>query len=218
MITIHRIIRSRPRLFSTAIAGIVIALLLPPSWNPVTRLLTAWNASVWTYMCMMVWLMVRAPHTRVRLLAKHHSEGAVAVLSMLSVAAALSIAAIVLDLANIKDLPAGARALRYGFTVATLVGSWTLLGIIFTQHYAHLYYSAPEGERPLRFPNEEHNPDYWDFLYFSFTIAVAVQTSDVSVMNRTMRKAVLAQSVLCFFFNVAVIGLSINIAAGLIGS
>jgi len=33
-----------------------------------------------------------------------------------------------------------------------------------------------------------------------------------------MRKAVLSQSVLGFLFNAAIIGMSINVAAGLIGS
>jgi uncharacterized membrane protein len=61
------------------------------------------------------------------------------------------------------------------------------------------------------------NPDYWDFLYFSFTIAVAAQTSDVIIMNRSTRKTVLAQSILSFLFNVAILGFSINIAAGLLG-
>jgi uncharacterized membrane protein len=37
-------------------------------------------------------------------------------------------------------------------------------------------------------------------------------------MSHALRKAVLAQSVLSFLFNAAIIGLSINIAAGLVGS
>jgi len=45
---------------------------------------------------------------------------------------------------------------------------------------------------------------------------VAVQTSDVTVRSRRMRKVVLGQSVLCFFYNLAILGLSINIAASLI--
>ena len=101
-------------------------------------------------------------------------------------------------------------------TVATLVGSWLLVGMLFCVHYAHQYYLAPAEQRPLEFPGGEHNPDYWDFLYFSFTLAVAVQTSDVSVQSRAMRRLVLGQSVLTFFFNLVVLGLSINIAAGLI--
>ncbi|HEY0269345.1 MAG TPA: DUF1345 domain-containing protein, partial [Methyloradius sp.] len=61
-------------------------------------------------------------------------------------------------------------------------------------------------------------PDYWDFLYLAFTIAAAAQTSDVSVMTSSARKAVTAQSILSFLFNAAVIGLLINIAAGIIGN
>jgi uncharacterized membrane protein len=79
-----------------------------------------------------------------------------------------------------------------------------------------MFYRAPAKELPLRFPDGLTEPDYWDFLYFSFTIAVAVQTSDICVMSRPMRKMVLGQSVLSFFFNLAILGLSINIAAGML--
>jgi uncharacterized membrane protein len=95
--------------------------------------------------------------------------------------------------------------------------------VLFCFHYAHLYYRSPQGRLPLRFPDEDLEPgrlepNYWDFLYFSFTIAVAVQTSDVTVMSRSMRKLVLGQSVLAFFFNLAILGLSINIAASLVNA
>jgi uncharacterized membrane protein len=43
-----------------------------------------------------------------------------------------------------------------------------------------------------------------------------VQTSDVTVRTRQLRKVVLGQSVLCFFYNLAVLGLSINLAASLL--
>jgi uncharacterized membrane protein len=88
---------------------------------------------------------------------------------------------------------------------------------LFTFHYSRLYYTSPRQQRALKFPDEEAQPDYWDFLYFAFTIAVAAQTADVTVMNRSLRKTVLAQSILSFLFNVAIIGLSINVMASLIG-
>jgi uncharacterized membrane protein len=37
-------------------------------------------------------------------------------------------------------------------------------------------------------------------------------------MTRTMRKLVLGHSVLAFFFNVLILGLSVNIAASLVNS
>jgi uncharacterized membrane protein len=98
-------------------------------------------------------------------------------------------------------------------TVSTVVSSWFLVGIVFAAHYARMFYTAPPKCRPLRFPDGEESPQYWDFLYFAFTIAVAVQTSDVLVMTRDMRKVVISHSVLAFAFNAAILGFSITAAS-----
>ena len=215
---LHRVVRTRPRLVIAIVTGIVCGLLLPGAISLVTRVMLAWNVTVWFYLGLIAWLMLRAPHARVREIARREDENAIAVVAIVSLAAVLSVAVIILELGSIKDLPAQQRALRYGLTAITLTGSWLMVGVIFALHYAHMYYLAGPEQPPLHFPNEEPHPDYWDFLYFSFTIAVAVQTSDISVMSRAMRKAVLAQSLLGYLFNAAILGLSINIAAGLIGA
>ena len=59
-------------------------------------------------------------------------------------------------------------------------------------------------------------PDYWDFLYFSFIIGVASQTADVEITSKVIRRTSLAHSILSFFFNSAILALTINIAAGLV--
>jgi uncharacterized membrane protein len=118
--------------------------------------------------------------------------------------------------AVVSQLSAGGKAMHFGFVVLTLVGSWFMVGVMFCSHYAHLYYDNETAEPPLCFPDRNLQPNYWDFLYFSFTISVAVQTSDVAIRSRSLRKVVLAQSVLCFFYNLAILGLTINIAASLI--
>jgi uncharacterized membrane protein len=65
------------------------------------------------------------------------------------------------------------------------------------------------------FPGSEpgFEPDHTDFLYFSFTIAVTAQTSDVGVTTRAMRMLVLAQSILSFVFNTTILAFSVNAAA-----
>lgn len=218
MMTLHRIARNQPRLTIAIILGVAAALLLPASWQFLTRALTGWNVAVWTYLGSMAWLMMRASHVRVRTIAEQQDKSAAIVLAIMSVAAVISLTAIILELATIRNLALQQRLIHYAFTAATVFGSWLLLGTLFTFHYAHLFYMSPAGKRSLVFPDREPNPDYWDFLYFSFTIAVAVQTSDVMVMTRSTRKVVLAQSILSFLFNAAILGLSINIAASLVGS
>lgn len=213
---LHSFIRSRPHLSMATTIGVAAGLLLPSSWQEMTRLLTAWNVAVWFYLATMAWMMMRANHHKVKVMAARQDERATTVLSALSVASVMSLVAIVSQLSSMKDMAPDERALHYGLTILTLVGSWFLVGTLFCFHYAHLYYQADPTLRPLKFPDDEQNPDYWDFLYFAFTIAVAVQTSDVCVQTRLMRQIVLGQSVLSFFFNLVVLGLSINIAAGLI--
>ncbi len=211
-------VRTRPRLIIALGAGIGVSLALPAGLGLVSRGLVGWNAAVWLYLALVGWLMVRSSHVDVRRLAEQEDRNGPTVLAIMSIAAIASLAAIVLELATTKDMSISRRLVHYGFTAATVSGSWCLVGTLFTLHYARLYYQSSADRRALRFPCGEASPDYWDFLYFSFTIAVAAQTSDVSVMTRSLRKAVLAQSILSFLFNAAIIGLSINIAAGLVGT
>ena len=102
-------------------------------------------------------------------------------------------------------------------TDVVIKGTPDPLPVVFTLSYASHYYrhTPPAG---LKFPDDsEHfQPNYVDFLYFSFTIAVAAQTADVVITRRPMRRLVLLQSVLSFTFNAAILALAINIAAGLL--
>lgn len=210
--------RSHLRLTSIILITVVVCLITPTSWNLVTRALAGWNVAVWANLFQIGWLVATSSHARVKAIAEREDAGAGTVVGILSIAAPLSLLAIILELTSAKGLAGTEQLSRYVFTGVTVLGSWLLLGAVYTLHYARLYYQSPVKSRALKFPDAELNPDYWDFLYFSFTIAVAAQTSDVTVMSSGMRKAVLAQSVLSFLFNAAIIGLSINIAAGLIGN
>ncbi|MES2129116.1 MAG: DUF1345 domain-containing protein [Pseudomonadota bacterium] len=215
---LQRFVATRPHLSFAIALGVAVGLFVPGTISPVMRALIGWNAAIWPYMLAMLAVIVRADHQKVRQVAVRQYESAGMVLAGLVVAAAMSVTAIVAELGKTGALDNSAPALRYGFTALTVFGSWFLLGMLFSFHYAHVFYHAAPDKLPLQFPLKEDDPNYWDFLYFSFTIAVAVQTSDVQVMTRTMRKLVLAQSILSFFFNLAVLGLCINIAAGLMNN
>ncbi len=215
---LHRFIRSRPHLSVAIGIGIALALLLPASWGPVRRALLAWNGTAWIYLVSMAWVMLRADHRKVKSIADRQDENAGLILLSLTLASVLSLTAIVVELRQFAAASEQERILRLALTALTVFGSWFLVGTVFCIHYAHLYYQSPHSQRPLTFPHCEDEPDYWDFLYFSFTIAVAVQTSDVTVNTRLTRRLVLAQSVLSFFFNFAILGLSVNLGAALINN
>jgi len=212
----HRLTRTHPRLSFAAAVGLVGAWLIPAG-DTVQHILAGWNLGVWLYLLLVLYLTWDASPDRVRKVARVEDENAGMVLFTVCIAAIASLAAVTLQLVSSKGLQGTALALHYLYTGLTVAGSWLLIGCIFSLHYARLFYTGHNHEPPLRFADGERNPDYWDFHYFSFTISVAVQTSDVGVAGRQLRRVVLAHSLVGFVFNTAILGFTINIAAGLLG-
>lgn len=208
------LLRTHPRLTAATLLGVAVSLLAPAD-SLISKILIGWNSGVWTYLVLMLWLTVRSRADDVKRIAEVEDENAGLVLFIVCIAAIASLATITLELAGSKDLETSRRLLHYGFTGMTVIGSWLLIGVIFSVHYARLFYTWNGKDPALRFAEGLLTPNYWDFLYFSFTIGVAVQTSDVGVATRGLRKIVLAQSLIGFLFNTAILGFSINIAAGL---
>jgi uncharacterized membrane protein len=97
----------------------------------------------------------------------------------------------------------------------TILLSWLLAHTVFALHYAHEYFRDLAENRPpgLNFPSEHDDPDYWDFLYFSFVVGMTAQVSDVQVLTQPWRRLVLAHGILSFLFNTVVLALSINLFA-----
>jgi uncharacterized membrane protein len=138
------------------------------------------------------------------------------VLVIVSIASIVSLVGIVMELSNAKQPGVTHATLQILLALATVVGSWLLIPMVFLLTYASLYYRTTPGSG-LQFPmtSPSFKPNYSDFLYFSFTIAVASQTADVNLTSRAMRRLVLMHSLLSFLFNTAILALTINIAASL---
>ncbi|HUI22121.1 MAG TPA: DUF1345 domain-containing protein [Methylocella sp.] len=218
-----RILRGHPRLFIAVAAGAFAEILLPGHLRAATRLLIDWNIGIWLYFVLVAVMMVRASPQSIRRRAKISDEGKFLILVLTTLAAIASIAAIVAELAAVKDLTGTLKGLRMGLAGLTIVSAWSFIHLTFALHYAHEYFdkfeNGPGHLAPTRggliFPGTE-KPDYYDFLYFSYVIGVACQTADVEISSAQMRRTAVIHGVLAFFFNSAVLALTINIAAGLI--
>ena len=95
----------------------------------------------------------------------------------------------------------------------SLILVWTFANAVYALHYAHLYYTAADGGRDcagLEFP-KMREPLLADFVYFAFTLGVAVQTSDVAITSPHIRKVVTVHCVVGFFFNLGVLALTVNV-------
>lgn len=101
--------------------------------------------------------------------------------------------------------------------VSTLAVTWLFANAVYALHYAHLYYSSrPDtgGDAGgIEFPGESA-PDYLDFIYFSFTLGMTFQTSDVQITGRSIRRIATLHSLVAFVFNLGVIAFTINALGG----
>ena len=197
-------------------AGLVLWFCLPTGWSILNRLLVCWNGGVFLFLVLIYTWMTRLSAERIR--SKYIEEDASArvMLAVVVIAALLSVVAIVEPLATLKRVTGVERMGHIGLVVATLVNSWLLVPTMFTTHYADMYYSAAADRRPLAFPRTPM-PAFWDFAYFSFTIAAACQTADVATHDPSIRRVVIAHTLVSFFFNASILGFAINVTAGLIG-
>lgn len=209
---------NRPRLLFAIAAGIVLYILLPRAWPPTSRLLTAWNAGTLLYLVLAWIMMARSDIAVMRERANQEDERAVVILMLTVVAAVASLAAIAMELQQYRQAGASWPGLRLALAGGAILNSWFFVHTMFALHYAHDYYGDDVGgRRPLAFPDDGREPDYWDFAYFAFTMGAAAQTSDVTIVDHGVRRLVLAHTILSFLFNTTVLALAINVGAGLLG-
>jgi len=213
-------LRAHPHLALSAAAGIAAGLIaVNRQWggdNVASQSLIGWNIGAWTYLVWTVWWLTHADHGRLIRVAKAQAEGAGVVLAIVAGAALASLGAVIVELSAAKAAgPSGALP-HVLFVLATVISSWLLVPTLFTLNYASLYHgSARAGGLDFQDADPKFEPDYSDFLYFSFTIAVASQTADVAITSRAMRRLALKQALLSFVFNTTILAFTINLAASL---
>jgi uncharacterized membrane protein len=208
-----RIVTARKRLFASAIVGIAVSLALGvlTIWPRSTRVLIGWDLGVALYLGLAAHVMASADIDDIRQHAEQQDEGQGTILVLSVTAALASLAAIVNHLRPSAAGAADRQLAHIALAGVTILLSWAFVHTIFALHYAHEFYDlhAPGG---LAFPGE-HEPDYWDFMYFSFVIGMTSQVSDVTVTTQRIRRVVAAHGVLSFLFNMALLALSINLTA-----
>jgi uncharacterized membrane protein len=231
-------LRAHRRLALSMALGLLLALLWPATSSIVTRALLGWNAAVWLYLGLAGWMMVHADHHSLRRAAQAQAESTGTVLAIVCTACVVSLVGVLAELSAAR-LPGARHAWPHVlFACVTVAGSWLLLPTVFALSYASRYHHQDNGVDTggcgLRFPDADTDadrdadpdhrsattstalrPDYGDFLYVAFTIAMAAQTADVAITSSPMRRLVLLQALLSFAFNTAILALTVNLAASL---
>ena len=212
---ITRFVTGRKRLLLSSMAGLILLPLLPGDLRVVTRLILAWDLTTALYVVSTLWMIghstVKTCHDRAAL----YDEGDWVILLLVVASAAASFVCIALELPALNS-PRQSLLLGIMITGLTVMLSWTFTHVVFTLHYANVYY-RPDDDGPggLKFPGDRA-PDYRDFLYYSFVIGCAAQTGDVATVSPAMRHLTLLHGIVAFAFNTAILALTINVGASLL--
>jgi uncharacterized membrane protein len=217
---VGRAIRARPRMAISLIFGALV-LFFSPSDVGTTRVLLAWNAGVILFIVLILVMMGRTKASDIRDHSSAEEEGRFTVLTLVIAAASMTLIAIGIEIFAVKEMQGPSRALRFALTFGTVISSWAFVHVVFAIYYAHEFHAEIAGKKKavrggLQFPGEIV-PDYWDFFYFSFTVGMTAQTSDVVITSRRMRRLVIVHALVAFVFTTAVIALTVNLGAQLVG-
>ena len=185
---------------SLLIVGIGFSLVIHP-WQKAIMLAFDVSAS---FFLVLIWSVISdGSADSIKRHAAENDANRVLLLALSAVIAGVLLVTVAMELTMSKHPPAV-------LIVVTIILAWFFSNIIYALHYAHLFYGAALSGSGLIFPGEK-KPDYWDFMYFSFTLGMTFQTSDVSISDAKMRRVVTAQCIAAFFFNIGVLAFTINI-------
>jgi uncharacterized membrane protein len=214
--THHPLLRpwsSTTRLVAATVAGIIAELVLRRFWQASLSTILAWDAAVAVFLLLTYRVIADHSIDSIRRRAARLDTRASIMMLITVSAACISLAGLALCLHGAGGALPDQPTLRLILAAVTVLGSWSLIHTIFALHYAHLYYGMAAGG--LIFPGGG-DPNYWDFLYYSFVVGMTCQVSDVQVASPRLRRLTLLHGVLSFFFNTVILALAVSIGAGLL--
>lgn len=211
-VTWYDLRRAQTRLALALLLGVTTLLCLNTTLRLPLAIIGGWDSAALCLLAGTWWIITHgdAEDARERAGAEDPGRRMLLLLSLGSSLMSFFAAAILIGQMEEDDT---LRELSVAICLAAPALAWLLTHSVYALHYAHLYYASGEKGSGLSFPGDE-DPDDFDFAYFSFTVGMCFQTSDVSVTSKRLRRSVLYHSLLAFVFNTGVIALALNLALG----
>jgi len=192
-----------------AVAGFAVAM----HWAGWARAaLIGFDAGALLFLLSCIPLLGHAPDD-MRAAAQRNDANRAMLLVITGIVSAVVLVAITVELSQKQEMHAGSIVLIIG----TLLVAWLFSNMVYALHYGHLFYSAEPktgGDHGgISFPGDEE-PDYWDFIYFAFTLGMTFQTSDIEIDSRGIRRVAILHCLAAFVFNIGVLAFTINVLGG----
>lgn len=200
-------LRTAVALVTGAVAGIVVT----PFLGLAAGILAAWGTFA---LVSVVWVIgviwpMDATQTRAHSTTEDPGRATVRVVSV--VGSFASIAAVLVVVLQAQNATGGTQFALASVAVLSVVASWALIQTDYMLRYARIYYDGCEG---IDF-NQDEDPQYTDFAYFSVVLGMTYQVADTNVTRNTIRRIVIGQTTIAYVFGALILGTIINLLAGL---
>jgi uncharacterized membrane protein len=210
------------RLYISLVVCALVFLLIFHVYSAPTVILITWMSFALISILLM-WITILSSHPReVQKIARLQDSSRAMIFGFAITASVISLLAVYFLLKSAKGHAVNVDR-HILLAIAAVFVSWWLVHTVFTLRYAHMYYDTarddgtPKKGGGLQFPDETQ-PDYMDFVYFSFVIGMTFQVSDVEISSRRIRRLAWLHGLISFIFNTTIVALSINVISGLASS
>ena len=185
-------------------AGLAVAV---PILGNSRGIMSAFDLAAFVFLASLASLFRRGEATQMRAASRANDANRAVLLGVTGATMLVILVAVYGELKGKND------AAVIALVVATLALAWLFSNMIYALHYASLFYltggDGNDDAGGIDFPDTKE-PDYWDFVYFSFTLGMTFQTSDVEITSGRIRRVVIGQCLAAFVFNLGILAFTIN--------
>ena len=213
-----RVILARPVFWGVWLLGGVVAWIVPaPDVQPwLVKTILGWNAGAGVFLLGSAWQIFGQPRTSVRVLAVLQHDGRQLVLALALAAVLLCLGTVVAQLALARELPAPQRLAHTALAGLTLLSAWAVTQVVFALHYAQAYfYAQVQGSAAVLTWAEERLTDYRRFLALAVSLGTLGRSGRASLISPELRRLARLQRMLAVLFNLSLLVVVVNLAAGL---
>ncbi|MFF5625958.1 DUF1345 domain-containing protein [Microbacterium sp. LWH10-1.2] len=202
----------RLRALLSIIGGLAAGIAVGPLLGVAAGILTGWGVFALTnviWVLLLIWRM-DAADTRAHATLEAPGRRVARLISILG--SLVSLGSVLVVLVQAQKTPGVEEYLLAGIAVLSVAASWGLIHTEYVLRYARMYYSEPVGGIDF---NQEEDPEYTDFVYFSVGLGMTYQVSDTNLTRNEFRRVVIAQTVLGYLFGTVILASIINLVVGL---
>jgi len=101
----------------------------------------------------------------------------------------------------------------------SVIASWLTVNTVYSLRYAVEYYTEPVGGIDFNQDDRNHDdkPDFADFAYVAFTIAVTYGVTDTALKTRRIRGTALQHALVSYLFGAVILAITIQVFGSLTG-